>query len=167
MKTKIAKVPIWTRLDNKSNTQGRRSPIRKVTHKIDTPLPHPHCRTDNRRCQPHQTHPLGYSLMTKKVVIMSKGYITYATRNTVLIFITLGKDHEKIRHLRMGIDCIISYQWNVTISNWRIQTVHQLRHEPADEVQQTWLMRMQSPNCFNKLRPKSSPQTNPKVPTKW
>jgi hypothetical protein len=74
MKTKIVKVPIWISLDNKSNTQGRRNPIQKVTHKIDTPLAHPDCHTDNRGCQPHQTHPLHYSLMTKKVVTMSEDY---------------------------------------------------------------------------------------------
>jgi hypothetical protein len=70
----IAKVSIRTSLDYKSNIQGKRNPIRKVTCKIDTLLAHPHCRTDNRGCQPHQTHPLGYSLMTKKVVKLSEGY---------------------------------------------------------------------------------------------
>jgi hypothetical protein len=96
----IAKVSIKTSLDYKSNIQGRRNPIRKVTRKIDTPLAQPHCRTDNRGCQPHQTHPLGYNLMTKKVVTMSEGY-----------------------HLCNRKYCshtIIYYQGNATISNWRL-----------------------------------------------
>jgi hypothetical protein len=34
------------------------------------------------------------------------------------------------------------------------QTMHQLRQEHVDEVQQTRLIRMQSPQCINDLRPK-------------
>jgi hypothetical protein len=166
MKTKIAIVPIWTRLDNKSNIHGRRSPIRKVTHPIDTPLAHPHCRIDNRGCQPHQTHPLRYSLMTKKVVTLSEGYHLCNKKYYSYTHHTWQGSREDqtcqngntFYHI-LPMEC--GYLELKTS-----QTVHQLRHELADKVRQTRMIRMQSPQCINEMRPKSSSQTNPKVPTK-
>jgi hypothetical protein len=79
---------------NKSNILGRWSPTRKVTCTIDTPLARPHCRTDNRGCQPHSTSWLqsddhkggdnveGLSLVQQEIQLSSSSHLARMARRS-------------------------------------------------------------------------------------